>query len=494
MPEESTLTKAVQGGKWVSLGSISNKILGIASFFLLARFLEPAHYGVIAIIFMLSGIFNQMLITGFETAVMQKKEDVAKYLDPIWSFNIIKGLVVFLILYFTAPFFAAFFHAENSLELLRLSGIFVMIPSLASTKLLYLFRDFQFDKIYYRDTIGYISYIVVGALWVFFIGPDVWALFYANIARYIVPVFVIYYYFPQLPKFRMKFGVLKELIPYSKWIAGQNILEYCISLVDQFIIVRLLSTAMLGYYSKARNLSGVAYSPIGGISKNLSFVAFSKIQDNTEKTREGFLMTADLIFFFGVTNIFFIWFGAEAIIDFFLGTRWLPMVSALKILSVSSLLLSLIGVAYSMFDGSGKPRITFQAKIASVILYAALVYIGILYKSMVGAAIGVTLANVLVLISILYKMHRVYGIYVSSLLKRFALVCVPIFPVAALFFVINGLYQLKHSLFILCILTALYILFLCMFWFLGKKYERGCYQTMLIAFKILFPQWFTKKI
>lgn len=486
--------KAIHGGKWVGLGSISNKILGVASFFLLARFLDPANYGVIAIVMMAAGIFNQMIITGFETAVLQRKNDIEKYFDSIWTFNVIKGIIIFLILFFSAPWISQFFHAKESLSVIRLSGLFVLLPSLTSVYQIYLFRDFNFDKIFIRDILGQIGYIAVGAFYVFFIDANVWALFYANIARYVIPLVYIYFIFPHLHKIYINFSLLKELTSYSKWIVGQNFVDYFLSLIDNIFIGRFLSPEILGYYSKARNLSAVGFSPIGNISKSLSFVAFSKVQDEKSKLQEGFLMTLDLMIFLGITNIFFIWFGAEAFIKILLGMQWMPIVSTLKVFAVSALFGSFIAVAYSLFDGAGKPSVTFKSKVFSLVLYALLSYLGIMYKGMVGAALGITLSNFIVIFYIIYKLSKVYDIHFSSFAKRFFLLLIPAIPSIIMVIILKVLPIFDNPMILIVLLIILYLVFFFFFWLLGKRYERGGWNTFRLALTTIFKRKIEEKL
>jgi len=182
---------------------------------------------------------------------------------------------------------------------------------------------------------GQIAYVAIGALYAFFIKPDVGALFFANVAKYAAPSLILYFYYPEIPKFKFEFKILKELTPYSKWITAQNLVNYLTSISDNFLVGRMLSPAILGYYSKARNLSGEALSFISGMIKNLAFVAFSKVQGQSEKIINGFLLGLDLVFFFGLTNIFIIWLGGDAIIQILLGDKWLGIVPALKIFTFS---------------------------------------------------------------------------------------------------------------------------------------------------------------
>jgi len=476
--EEGILKKTVRSSRWVILSNITGKFIGIGSFLILARLLSPEAYGLIAIILMMVGVFNQMVVSGFETAIIQRKENPERYLNAVWTFNVIKGLIFFAVLYFAAPLVASFFHAEHVIGYIRWSGIFVVIPSLTNTRESFLFRDFKFHKIYLRDLSSQLSYVVVGVLYAILIKPDVGALFFANIAKYLAQVIAVYCFFPSIPKFTLNIEVLKELFPYSKWITAQNFANYLLSVVDNLFVGRLLSPEILGYYSRARNLSGEALSIIGSVSKRLSFVAFSKVQEESEKIRQGFMMISDLIFFLGFSNIFIIWLGGERIVEVFLGAKWLGIVPALKIFTFFALAQAIINVAYSLFDGAGKPSINFKTKVMGLFLYGSLAYFGIKYKSMVGAAMGITLSNFIILIYVLYKLKKVYSLKIMDMVSRFMLVFVPFVLAAVIFSPL--FFQLKFfsSVMVLTIIFGYYLVFLLIFYMVGKRYQHGCLTTI----------------
>lgn len=482
--DKGVLHKTIHSSKWVVLGSVTSKVIGLVSFLVLARLLDPTSYGFIAIALMIVGVFNRMLVTGFETAVIQRKGDTDKYLDAVWTFNIIKALVVFGLIYAAGPAIAEFFHATAAINVIRWSGLFVLIPALSNIKQLYLFKDFKFNKLYYRDLYGQVAYVVIGALYAIFISADVWALFYANLAKYTASALTIYYFFPQLPKFILKFGVLKDLIPYSKWITAQNFVNYFLSIIDNVLIGRLLSVEILGLYTKGRNLAGTAMSFIANMLKNLSFVAFSKVQDEKAKIRKGFLMGFDLILFIGMANIFVIWFGGEAIIQLLLGEKWIGIVPALKIFTVFGLTNGVLSLVYSLFDGAGKPSVNFKLKVAGLFLYAILSYIGIKYKSMVGAAIGISLSSFIMMLYALLKLSKVYNIKFRVLINHFIQIALPIVITTVLIIPVLAVYNLS-TIMTLGVVAVFSALFLILFWLFGRQFKQGCSTTILLVINSL---------
>src|SRR3989338_2958466 len=109
MEETSTLKKSIEGGKWMFINSVSQKAISFLSFLILARLLAPADFGMLTILLIVPNFIILAYATGFEAALIQKKEDPTPYLNSVWTFNVLKSFTVFIIIFFSAPLIASFF-------------------------------------------------------------------------------------------------------------------------------------------------------------------------------------------------------------------------------------------------------------------------------------------------------------------------------------------------------------------------------------------------
>ncbi|MFA6322242.1 MAG: oligosaccharide flippase family protein [Candidatus Buchananbacteria bacterium] len=490
----STLHKSIHGGKWIVVGNISSKIIGFFSILILARLLDPQSYGLIAIILMLVGVFNEMFVPGFDTAVIQKKESIEHYLDVIWTFHVIKSIIFSVIIYFISPLVADYFHAQSITSILRVSGIFIILPAITPARSIYLFKDLAFDKIYFRDLCGQLAYLLVGAGWSIFVSPDVWALFFANLAKYIFSVLVVYYYYPEKPKFDLNFKILRDLLPFSKWVTAQYLVNYFMSIIDSMFVSRFFNPTVLGYYTKAKNLSSTLLSFVGSITKSLTFASFAKIQDNKQKIIEGFLMTLDVILLMGMANIFIAFLGGESLVRFFLTDKWLPITMPLKIFSIYSVLTVIILLAYSVFDGAGKPQISFKIKTLSAILYTLFAFFGVKLGGVNGAAIGLTVSNFIILLFILYKLRNMMGLKIFSVMARVGLVLSPFVMAAVIYYPIFIIFKELSDFFYLALVGSYCLVALIILWLVARNFEHGAWQTIKIIMSTLLGSRSANKI
>ena len=93
----------------------------------------------------LSGL-EVISMTGFDAALIQKKGNIRSYLDAAWAAQIIRGFLLFLVLFLTAPLVAAFFHEPQAIILLQILALSELIKGCQNIGIVYFHKDFEFHK------------------------------------------------------------------------------------------------------------------------------------------------------------------------------------------------------------------------------------------------------------------------------------------------------------------------------------------------------------
>ena len=91
--------RVVKSGFWVFFLRIFNQGFSLLRLIILARILSPNDFGLMGIALLTMSILETFSETGFQQALIQKKEDIKSYLDSAWTVLILRGFVLFVILY-----------------------------------------------------------------------------------------------------------------------------------------------------------------------------------------------------------------------------------------------------------------------------------------------------------------------------------------------------------------------------------------------------------
>jgi len=80
-PSDTLSQKVVKGGFWVFFLRIVNRGFSLIRLIILARILSPNDFGLMGIALLTMSTLETFSQTGFQQALIQKKEDIKSYLN-----------------------------------------------------------------------------------------------------------------------------------------------------------------------------------------------------------------------------------------------------------------------------------------------------------------------------------------------------------------------------------------------------------------------------
>lgn len=113
----------VQAEFWAFALRIVDRLFGLARTIVLARVLSPDDFGLFGIALLALSALETFTQTGFQAALIQRKEDVRPYLDTAWTVQAIRGVALGFIFFGIAPYVVIFLGEPNAAPLLRAFGL-----------------------------------------------------------------------------------------------------------------------------------------------------------------------------------------------------------------------------------------------------------------------------------------------------------------------------------------------------------------------------------
>ena len=113
MTEHSLKNKAITGMAWNSIEKFAIQGISFVIGIILARILMPADYGLIGMLSIFFAFSELFIGSGLSMALIQKSDRTEVDYSTIFHFNLIVGLIFYLILFFSAPLIAQFFNAPQ---------------------------------------------------------------------------------------------------------------------------------------------------------------------------------------------------------------------------------------------------------------------------------------------------------------------------------------------------------------------------------------------
>jgi len=419
-PGKSLSQRVVRGGFWVFSLRIVNRGFSLIRLIILARVLAPHDFGLMGIALLTMSTLETFSQTGFQQALIQKKKDIKSYLDSTWTVLILRGFVLFVILYFIAPYAAVFFNTPEAKPIIRVIGFSILFQAFTNIGITYFKKELEFNKEFIYQFAGTLADFIVAVSAVLIL-RNVWALVLGLLAGNAARCFVSYLIHPYRPHLSSNLGKAKELFGFGKWILGSSILIFLITQGDDIFVGKLLGATMLGFYQLAYRISNMPATEITHVISQVTFPAYSKLQDNIPKLREAYLKVLKVTVFLSFPIAGLIFVLAPDFTKIFLGVKWMPMVPAMQVLVLAGLFRSIAATTGPIFYAVGKPKIDTRWQIARLFVIAVLIYPCTIKWGILGTSIVVFLSIFVSNIGFSFKAIKITRCGIKNFSKTIAL-------------------------------------------------------------------------
>jgi O-antigen/teichoic acid export membrane protein len=274
--------------------------------------------------------------------------------------------------------------------IIRILSLIQVIGAMINIGTLYFKKDMQFHRDFIFTTGSYLAE-TVATITLAFATRSIWSLVWGKLLGVILKCIASYILHPYRPRVRISGARLRELWNFGQWIFFAGMLAFFLGRGDQLFVGKMLGPAMLGLYVLASKFALVPATEISTVLTEVTFPAYSKIQDDLPRLRSAFLKVLQLTAFLSVPLAGLVFALSADFVRTFFRREWWPMIPLLQILVLRGMVFSIHTTFGSVFRAVGKPFITVYLLIARLILMAILLYPLIARWQVVGAAMAVVI-------------------------------------------------------------------------------------------------------
>lgn len=335
MTDSNIKNKTVTGFFWQLSQKVLCQVVSFGISVVLARLLLPSDYGVIAICSMflvLTGIF---IGGGLGTALVQKKNaDDIDFCTVFYS-GLVLSIVVYLAVFFAAPYIAIFFKNEQITAVIRVLALAMPIGTLSGVQNAFVSKQMIFKKFFYSSLIGTIASGAVG-LGMALTGFGVWALVGQNLVSTITNTLVLFCIIDWHPKLIFSYERFKQLFSFGWKMAVVNILTTFFYQLKGYVIGYKYSAAQLAYYNRGEGLPGILYNNINGTISDVLFPALSQLQDDKEALKRALSRAMRISSFFLIPALFGLAAISDKLVIIIFSEKWAPSIPFMQVICMIS--------------------------------------------------------------------------------------------------------------------------------------------------------------
>ncbi|MBU3957234.1 lipopolysaccharide biosynthesis protein [Patescibacteria group bacterium] len=406
MAEASLKQKAFKGGFWVFTTRIVSRAFSFLRLIILARLLAPDDFGLMGIALLSMATLETFSETGFQQALIQKKEKIEDYLNSAWAALVLRGVFLFTFLYLIAPYAATFFGTPLAIPIIRVISLSLLVQAFTNIGIVYFRKDLEFNRQFFYELSGVLADFLV-AVTAALILRNTWALVFGFLAGSLARLITSYFLHPWRPRFVLDIKKTAELFNFGRWVFGSSILIFLVTHGDDIFVGRFFGVTALGFYQMAYKISNLPATEISHVISQVTFPTYSKLQDNLAQLRKAFLRVFQGVFFLSILVSGLIFIFAYPFTKIFLGEKWLPLVSILRILALAGLLESIASTTGSVFYALGKPEIETRWQVIRLLVLVIFIYWLAMRWGVVGVATAVLISNLVITIAFIFEAVRI---------------------------------------------------------------------------------------
>lgn len=369
---ETLKEKTAKGLFWGAMNSGSTQVLNILFGIFLARLLSPADYGIIGILTIFTLIAGNLQSSGFTQALVNLKHPTDRDYNSVFWFNVIVSFVLYVVLFFSAPLIAAFFHQPCLVWLSRFVFLAFFISSFGIVQNAYMTKNMMNKEIAIVSFVALISSNVVGVC-LAFSGMAYWSLAWQQVIFITVLNFGRFYYTGWRPQLHIDFGPVRQMFAFSVKLLITNIINTVSNNVLTFIFGRFYPIDDVGNYSQAYNWNTKANSFISNTVGQIAQPVLSSVKDDRGKEQQVFRKMFRFTSFLSFPLMFGLALVSHEFILITISDKWIASVPLLQILSVSGAFVPLYTLYQNLAISNGRSDVYMWCNLGQVVGLLALV-------------------------------------------------------------------------------------------------------------------------
>lgn len=408
MSSDNLRNKAKRGFVWNTVERLTTNGIQFILTIVLARLLSPDDYGIIAMPAIFLAIAQVLIDSGFANALIRKPDLDEKDLSTAFYFNVIVGIVAYLLLFLTSPLIASFFNTPILSILLKVTALVVFLNSLGIVQQAVLTKKMDFKS---QAIISVISTFISGALgvWMAYRKYGVWALVFQQVSAALLRAILLWIYGNWKPRRIWSKESFTYLWNFGSKVIIIGILDTIFNNVYAFVIGKKYKAGDLGNYTRAQQFADLPVNNINGIVQKVTFPLLSEIQKDNNRLSAIYLKLIEMTSLLIVPLMFGLAAMAYPLIVSLLGEEWKGCVLLFQILCIARLWTPFNAINVNLLQVKGRTDLLLKLEIAKKIVITIVLALTF-YRGVVFLVGGFAVCTYLAFMINTYYTKRLIGV------------------------------------------------------------------------------------
>lgn len=374
----SLKNKTVNGLLWSAIDNFANLAIQFIVGVILARILTPHEFGLIGMILIFIAISQSIVNSGFSQALIRKNNCTENDYSTVFYFNLLTGIIVYLILYFSSSSVSHFFAEPQLSTIIKVFSVIIIIESFTIIQRTILIKRLDFKlqtKISIFSTIGSGIISIVMA----YKGFGVWSLVVLHIGRRSLNSLFLWVWNKWTPTLIFSIKSFKELFGFGSKLLLSGLIDTIYRNIYYVVIGKFFSAQELGYYTRADEFKRIPSENLNNIIGRVSFPVLAEIQNDKARLKSNYQKLIRSTMLITFTLMIGMAAVARPMILTLIGDKWEPSIIYLQMLCFVGMMYPLHALNLNMLQVSGRSDLFLKLEVIKKIIAIPTIIIGVIW-------------------------------------------------------------------------------------------------------------------
>ena len=371
--KEGLKERTAKGLMWGAINNLTSQLLMALIGIILGRLLTPADYGMGGMLAIFTAITGSLQESGFTAALTNLKEATHREYNAVFWTSTGISILLYLVLYISAPLIADYFHQPGLIPLSRLVFASLLLAGIGIAHAAYMFRNMMNRE---KAITGFFALVGSGIIGITLAlnGYSYWSLAWQQFAYICIINIGRLYYVRWMPSFHIDLTPIREMIGFSSKILITNIINQVNNNILSFIFGRLFTAGAVGNYTQAAKWNTMGHSLISGTMQQVAQPVLASINEEENRQLNVFRKMLRFTAFLSMPAMLGLAFIADFIVVL-LGEQWTDSVPLLRMLCISGAFLPIHTLYQNLFISHGRSDTYMWCSVALVITQIVVVMV-----------------------------------------------------------------------------------------------------------------------
>ena len=378
---------------------------------ILTRILFPEAFGMMVLVQTVIYALEMFSDTGVNASIIQNKRgNDPVFLNTAWTFQIIRGVLLWLLACLLAIPAAEFYGQPMLMQLLPVAAFTTVIMGFISTKVATANKKILMGRITALQLgcqfIGLVVTIPLALWW-----QSVWALVFGSLLGRFLRVLLSHILLPgERDRLGWDWGVFRELFDFGKFILIGSIASFFINVGDRAILGKFVSLTELAVYNIGWLLAALPMALSRSFARRILFPLYASTSPaESEENRRKVAKARFAVTGSSIALSFLMGLVGDTLVRFLYLPEYHLAGSILVLISCAVMPTIILAAYQGQLLGAGNSRDSTIMLVTTAMVQTTLLYVGISNLGLVGVVISLSLSPLLVYPLTVYLLWRQRG-------------------------------------------------------------------------------------